>query len=346
MTRNFEAKEASEARKDKPQSLLFALTGASGSGKSRSALELATGIQSVVGGDIYGVDSEQRRMLHYAEAFKFKHVEFKAPYGADDYLEALRFCKKQGAGVAIIDTCSLEHEGPGGMLEQHEAELTRMAGTDYAKRERCTMLAWQKPKAARRRLITAITTELDIPVIFCFRAKMSTKPMKNKDGKLVPVEQGYTLIGGEEWPFELGFNALLMPGCKGVPKWHSDMPGEIRTIKMTDQFKWLESETGPFDQAMGRRLAEWSLYGSKGRPEGKAAMSRQSPSDWLENYLTDLYAADSLVDIDRVVSKNAAALAKLEAAHPELSARAVEALQRRRGEFVSDGIDPFDAGES
>lgn len=40
---------------------------------------------------------------------------------------AFRFAKKSSAGVVVIDSCSHEHDGPGGLLEQHEAELTRMA---------------------------------------------------------------------------------------------------------------------------------------------------------------------------------------------------------------------------
>lgn len=341
MARNFEAQDAQEARSQRALPLLLGLTGPSNSGKSYSALELATGIQSVVGGDIYVVDSEQRRSLHYADKFKFKHVEFNAPYGSLDYLEALRYCKTQGAGVAIIDSCSLEHEGPGGLLEQHEEELTRMAGNDYGKRERMTMLAWQKPKAARRRLITAITTELTIPVIFCFRAKTSTKPMKI-DGKLKPVEMGYSMIGGDEWIYELGFNALLMPGSEGVPTWKSDMPGEKATIKMPTQFRWLVEQGGPFTRETGRRLAEWSLHGAKGAESAKpAAKPKQTPEEWKDALLAKVYVADSIPAIEAIEAENAAALARLVTANPGLSKQVSDGILTRKAELGS-GADPFE----
>ena len=259
--RQFTNTDAAEARSQAPVPLLIGLTGPSSSGKTFTALRLATGIQSVYGGDIYVVDTEQRRSLHYSDRFKFRHVAFGEPFGALEYREALRYCKAQGAGVVIIDSASHEHDGPGGMLEQHEAELTRMAGaTDYAKRERMTMLAWQKPKQARRKLITAITTELNMPVIFCFRAKATTKPMKDKadGGKLKPVEMGYMAIAGEEWLFEMALNALFLPAAEGVPTWQSDKPGERAVIKLPAQFKWLAESGEPLNEEVGKRLAMWA----------------------------------------------------------------------------------------
>ena len=58
--------------------LLIGLVGSSGSGKTFSALRIATGIQKVTGGDIYYIDTESRRALHYADAFKFLESVFTA----------------------------------------------------------------------------------------------------------------------------------------------------------------------------------------------------------------------------------------------------------------------------
>lgn len=262
----FTATDAAEARAVAPVPLLLGLTGPSGSGKTFSALRLATGIQEVVGGDIFVVDTEQRRALHYADKFTFKHVNFQAPFGALDYLEALRFCKAQGAGVVIIDSCSHEHDGPGGLLEQHEAELTRMAGDDYKKRDRMTMLAWQKPKGGRRKLINAITTELAMPVIFCFRAKKTTKPKPGSQ----PIDMGFSSIGADEWLFELALNALMLPGSEGVPTWHSEFPGEQLAIKLPGQFRGIAERGGPMTEAIGRSLAKWaSGIKAESKPEPK-----------------------------------------------------------------------------
>ncbi len=258
MTREFTTKDAAAARAEGAVPLMIGLTGPSSSGKTFSALRLASGIQRIYGGDIFAVDTEQRRSLHYADRFKFKHVDFQAPYGSLDYLEALRYCKKQGAGVVVIDSASHEHDGPGGLLEQHEAELDRLAGNDRAKRERVSMLAWAKPKQARRKLITAITTELAMPVLFCFRAKTGTKPPKSGSENKNPIEMGFTSIGADEWLFELAVNFLFMPMSDGVPTWMSQLPGERLAIKCPTQFSWIKDHNGPVDESIGERLAKWA----------------------------------------------------------------------------------------
>src|SRR5215472_8854158 len=150
--RQFQAEPAHRERVP----LLIGLAGPSSSGKTKSALRIADGIRAVAGGETYVIDTEARRALHYAGEHQFRHVEFKAPFASLDYLEAIRYCVGRGASVVIIDSMSHEHEGPGGMLEYQERELERLAGDDYAKRERVKMLAWQKPKAARRELINGL----------------------------------------------------------------------------------------------------------------------------------------------------------------------------------------------
>src|SRR6185503_11962739 len=99
--------------------LLVGLTGPSGSGKTFSALRIGTGIQKIVGGEVFGIDTEANRMLHYADKFKFRHIPFLAPFDPLSYLDALKHCLKKGAKTVIIDSTSHIHEGPGGTLEEH-----------------------------------------------------------------------------------------------------------------------------------------------------------------------------------------------------------------------------------
>jgi ABC-type microcin C transport system duplicated ATPase subunit YejF len=56
-------------------SLLIALAGASGSGKTYSALRLARGMAP--SGKIAFIDTEARRGLHYAEQFDFMHADMR-----------------------------------------------------------------------------------------------------------------------------------------------------------------------------------------------------------------------------------------------------------------------------
>jgi hypothetical protein len=253
--------------------LLIGLTGPSGGGKTYSALRLATGIQSVTGGDIYFIDTESRRALHYADQFKFKHVPFEAPFGSLDYLAALQFCVKQGGKVVIVDSMSHEHEGPGGMVDLHDQLLDRMAGDDRGKRERMQMLAWSEPKQKRRQLINGIL-QLNANFIFCFRAKNTSKPVK-KNGRTEVEKLGFMPIAGEEFVFEQTLNALLLPAAGGIPTWHSEEMGERTMIKLPEQFKWLAERSAPLDEKVGAGLARWAA----GKEKTKAKASIEQGED-------------------------------------------------------------------
>jgi energy-coupling factor transporter ATP-binding protein EcfA2 len=237
--------------------LMVGLVGPSGGGKTYSALRVATGIQRVTGGDIFVIDTESRRSLHYANQFKFRHVPFSAPFGPLDYLAAVEYCVKKGAKVIVVDSMSHEHEGPGGVLEQHSAEVDRLAGGDKNKAERVKMLAWSAPKQARRRMINTIL-QMPVSSIFCFRAKEKIKIESGQE----PKPLGFMPIAGEEFIYEMTLNCLLLPKAGGVPTWQSREPGELATMKLPAQFQQLFSEAMPLSEDIGESMARWAEGGA------------------------------------------------------------------------------------
>lgn len=239
--------------------VMVGLMGASGSGKTFSALRLAAGIQRVTGGDICVIDTESRRALHYAEDFRFMHMQFDAPFGPLRYLEAIKAAYDAGARTIVVDSMSHEHEGPGGVLEMHDKEVQRLGGGD-----RHNFPAWAKPKAERRQMINGIL-QVNANFIFCFRAKEKTKP-GNEGGKKVLIEQGYMPIAGEEFVFEMTMNALLLPGSAGVPVWKSEYPGERAMMKLPRQFIGTMADGRQLDEGIGQSLAEWA----RGKPPAPA----------------------------------------------------------------------------
>jgi ABC-type oligopeptide transport system ATPase subunit len=267
--------------------LMVGLVGPSGSGKTFSALRLATGIQRVTGGDIFFIDTESRRALHYADQFKFRHVAFGAPFGPLDYLEAIEYAAKKGAKVVVVDSMSHEHEGPGGVLEQHAEEVMRQArrddGTiDEAKAERVKLGAWSKPKAARRRMINTIL-QLPVSSIFCFRAK---EKLEIKTGQQ-PKPLGWMPIAGEEFVFEMTINCLMLPKAGGVPTWQSNEVGERATMKLPRQFEALFADQVPLSEDHGETMAKWAQGG---------AVSR------FEELVAEIHAADAAA-LEAVVPK-------------------------------------------
>jgi len=300
--------------------LIMGLVGPSSSGKTYTALELATGIQSVVGGDIDVIDTEHGRALFYADTFKFNHVPFDAPFASLDYLEAIQQSAKRGAKVIVVDSMSHEHESAGGMLDYQDAELTRMAGADYAKRERMQMLAWAKPKAARRKLLQGLT-QIDAHLILCFRAKNTSKPGKNDQGKNVVIPMGFVPIAGEEFVFEAALSMLFHPNSGGVPTWNPELPGERIAVKLPKQFEWLRDVRGPLDRRVGAKLAEWARGGvsaSAAKPASKPADEQTGPTlteraDAFEKALRDAKPDD----LARVWTRGAAVRADLDRSDPE-----------------------------
>jgi len=267
VTRVFEDKLAVRERTP----VLVGIISPSGAGKTYSALRLATGIQRVVGGDIGMADTEARRGLHYADDFKFRHLDFKAPFAPADYLEAIEhLVYKRGVKTVIVDSTSHEHEGTGGVLEMHEAELNRIAGNDWGKRERSKMLAWAKPKAERRKLINAIL-QMEANFIFCFRAKEKIKPVTGGQ----PIDLGFQAISGDDWIYEMQLKCVLMPGSDGVPTWQSDKAGEALTMKLPKQFRPLfPTRKEQLTEEIGQKLAEWAAGNTGQSAEAAALIAR------------------------------------------------------------------------
>lgn len=233
--------------------LLFGITGPSGTGKTYSALRIATGIQRVNGGEIFVIDTEARRSLQYAREFKFRYVGFGAPFSPLDYLTAIEHCVSRGAKVIVIDSMSHEHEGPGGVLEWHEKEM-------HGKESR-NQIAWAKPKAARRRMINTIL-QLGVSLVFCFRAKDKIKPVPGGE----PKHLGWSLIGAEELLFEQTAAALLLPGANGIPTWNPAQSGEKAAVKVPGQFRDLFATPRQLDEDHGEAMAKWAAGGADRSP--------------------------------------------------------------------------------
>ena len=278
MPRDFTTTEARLGRVP----LWLGLFGPSGSGKTFSALRLATGIRDVVGGEIYVVDSESSRSRHYADRFRFRHLDFASPFGSLDYLAAIRHCHSAGASVIIVDSASHEHEGEGGYLQTQELELARLSKGDPGREDRVRMLSWAVPAKLRQQFVNGLL-QLNTNLIFCFRAKEKVKPQAGK-----MIEQGWQPIAGPSLLFEMTVNMLLLPGANGVPTWKSDNDAERAMMKLPVQFRELFKTPRALDEDIGQALANWAK-GNAAPASGKP--KEQSPDDILAVAATNGTAA-------------------------------------------------------
>lgn len=244
--------------------LFIGLCGPSGGGKTYSALRIASGIQRVSGGAIGYVDTEGGRALHYADEFDFRHMDFPPPFSSQRYQEAIDACVADGCKVVVVDSMSHEHEGPGGHLEQHEAECQRLIKAWKTNRDAVQFAAWKVPKTSRQRLLHHLM-QSKVHVIVCFRAKrklrMPTK--KEKDGgQRQPIDMGWMPIAGQEFAYEMTALGVLPPGANGVPDWQTEDPGTEMVRKRPRQFLEVLADNRQLSEDMGEAMAQWA----EGRP--------------------------------------------------------------------------------
>lgn len=147
----FQARQA-EKRK---LALKILLSGSSGSGKTYSALRLATGIVNKAGGEIYLINTEGDRGEMYAEKFKYKIVDLPEPRSPENYIEAIQYCMDEGASVIIID--SLSHE-----WNYLNEQVNNMPGNSFNN--------WGKQKPRHRKLVDFIV-EVKVHIIATGRGK-------------------------------------------------------------------------------------------------------------------------------------------------------------------------------
>lgn len=260
MTRKFDAKPA--VLKQVP--LLIGLEGPPGGGKTFSALRLARGMQKVRPGPVVVIDTERGRAAKYAKDFEFLHVAFEPPFKPTDFLEAIRQQLPLNPAAIIVDSLSDEHEGEGGVIDWHDAEVERFRGNEHA--------AWGKPKADRKRLIGGML-QITTPLILTFRAREKTIQQTNDRGKKEVVNIGFQPIAPPEIVHALDLVCLLPNRANGVPQWKSDKAGESFMTKLPNYLAPFIRDGVALNEEMGEAFARWAA-GDAG-----AKTAPQSPQD-------------------------------------------------------------------
>ena len=250
------------------------LIGGTGSGKTYTAMRLASGIS---GGKPFAVlDTENRRALHYADQFKFDHAEIRPPFRPQAYSEAVIAADAAGYPVIVVDSGSHVWAGDGGVLDWQEEELDRMAGQDWSKRERVKMAAWIKPKIAHKHMVQKLL-QVKAHIILCLRAEEKIEMVKNAQGKL-EIQKKQTLTGRDGWipicdknlPFEATCSFLLLASAPGIPQ----------PIKLQEQHKALFPLDKAITEESGQRLAAWASGATtNAAPQSSTANLPVAPSD-------------------------------------------------------------------
>lgn len=230
--------------------LIVGLAGASGSGKTYSAMRLARGI---AGDKPFAViDTEAGRARHYADLFRFDHADLAPPFRPDVYEQAITAADAAGYPVIVVDSMSHVWAGDGGVLDWQEEEFQRMGSRDAVK-----IASWIKPKMAHKHMVAKLL-QLRAHLILCFRAEEKIEIVR-EDGKtrIVPKEgpggfKGWLPICEKNLPYELTASFLFTADAPGVP----------RPMKLQEQHRALFPLDQPITEESGARIAAWATGSS------------------------------------------------------------------------------------
>lgn len=174
--------------------LKIALTGASGAGKTWSALALAEGI----GKKIAVIDTENKSASLYADHFKFDTDSIEPPYTVDKYIAKMKEAIDAGFDVIVADSLSHAWAGEGGILDR-KAKMDAGGTNSFAN--------WNKLTPEQTRLVSFILNA-KAHIICTMRSKQEYVLEENDKGKQVPRKVGMAPIqrDGVEYEFTVCFD--------------------------------------------------------------------------------------------------------------------------------------------
>ncbi len=172
--------------------LRLALTGPAGSGKTWTALQIATALSTKVA----VVDTEHGSAAKFNDAFTFDVVQ-PHEFSPRMYSAAITAAEKAGYEVLIIDSLSHAWNGKGGALEMADNEKARQRNPN-------SFSAWRNVTPVWQEMIEHILST-PMHVIATMRAKTEYIVEKDERGKSVPRKVGLAPIirDGTEYEFDI-----------------------------------------------------------------------------------------------------------------------------------------------
>jgi hypothetical protein len=171
--------------------LRLGLSGASGFGKSYSALLLAYGITNDWS-KIAIIDTENNSASLYSHLGNYNVLTLNEPYSPERYIEAINTCEKASMEVIIIDSITHEWSGKGGCLQIHED----LGGT---------FQMWAKVTPRHQAFIDAILGSKS-HIITTVRRKMDYSLDITSNGKTKVIKHGTKEVTREGFEYELTVN--------------------------------------------------------------------------------------------------------------------------------------------
>jgi AAA domain len=277
---------------------LIGIYGKSGSGKTMSALLLARGLAGPTG-KVVLIDTENRRGSFFFDLIPggYDVLDLDAPFSPERYQQALELAEKP-AKVIVIDSLTHEHAGEGGVLDMQEAELDRIAGDNYGKREACKMASWIKPKIAHKKFIARLLRSSST-LICCLRGEEKTHMVKGSGNEKSKVftDEFSTPIFDPRFIFEMliNFEVYSRDGIGGF-----SIP---RKITHPDVSALIPKENEQMGIQHGEAIGRWCASPGKPTTAGifgplpKALEPFQEGSSDIQDFLTQIWEASEASEL-------------------------------------------------
>ncbi|MCH4551989.1 AAA family ATPase [Aestuariibaculum lutulentum] len=175
--------------------LRLGISGASGFGKTYSALKLAYGITNDWS-KIAVIDTENASASLYSDMGNFNVLNLFPSYSPERYIEAIDTCEKANMEVIIIDSITHEWQGEGGCLQIHEQLGGRFQD-------------WASVKPRHQKFIDKIL-QSKCHIITTTRRKVDYSLDVGSNGKSKVVKHGTKEITSEGFEYELSVNFELI----------------------------------------------------------------------------------------------------------------------------------------
>lgn len=210
--------------------LRLGLSGASGFGKTYSALLLAYGITEAWS-KIAVIDTENNSASLYSDLGNFNVLPLNEPFSPERYIEAIEICEKSSIEVIIIDSITHEWQGAGGCLNIHEKLGGRFQD-------------WSKVSPRHQAFIDKILNA-KVHVITTVRRKVDYSIDTNNMGRAKVIKHGTKEITREGFEYELTVNFEL------VNDKHLVSASKDRTGLFMDKPEFV------INSSTGKKLKQW-----------------------------------------------------------------------------------------
>ena len=267
--------------------LRLGLCGTSGSGKTYTALAIATAL----GQRVAVVDTEHGSAAKYSDLFSFDVLNLTS-FEPEKFVAAIRAAEAAGYHTIVLDSLSHAWMGTGGTLDQVE---------EAKRRNPNSFTAWRDPSKQHTDLIESILHSR-LHVIATMRSK--TEYVMEEDartGKKAPRKIGMAPVqrDGMEYEFDVvgdmqaGTLVISKTRCPGLADKSFHHPGVVFAGLLSEWLTGAPAPTGPSPEAAAAFAAACAAAGRDPRAEVATMLTHYGAPNWARLTDADLAAYPS-----------------------------------------------------